>query len=352
MKVDKQMESERSKYLDLVKGLTILLVVVGHCIQFGSGSEYLGADKYFENIVFKLIYSFHMPLFAMISGYLYWNSVQKRTFWQTVVGKLKTIFVPIVVWGTISFAVTIFENGVPGNVMYLLSSYFWTITGTLWFLWALSYCYVTVAIIHYVLKDQLILYISLIVVFLITPDQLNLGRFKFLFPAFVIGYMWNKYNVRERLSVNKKSTKFIVGVGCLAYIVLLQRFTNDYYIYTTGVTLLGCNSILSQLDYDFTRWIIVIVGSGLVLLAIYCLVQGKDKLNFAQRKMVDLGRKSLGIYIINNYLNQYILKVYLGKMTFSYLYIIIETILVLILCYLLTAGIEKIKPMSKLLLGK
>lgn len=28
---------ERSLYLDVVKGLAIILVVVGHCIQFGSG---------------------------------------------------------------------------------------------------------------------------------------------------------------------------------------------------------------------------------------------------------------------------------------------------------------------------
>ncbi len=33
------MKNERNSYLDILKGFSILLVVLGHCIQYGSGSS-------------------------------------------------------------------------------------------------------------------------------------------------------------------------------------------------------------------------------------------------------------------------------------------------------------------------
>ena len=47
---------KRLNYLDYAKGIGILLVVLGHI---------------YNNSVKLWIYSFHMPLFFIISGYLY-----------------------------------------------------------------------------------------------------------------------------------------------------------------------------------------------------------------------------------------------------------------------------------------
>lgn len=68
----------RDKFLDLIKGVTIILVVAGHCIQSGCGTQYSSSNLYWENYLFKFIYGFHMPLFAMISGYLFYYSVKKE----------------------------------------------------------------------------------------------------------------------------------------------------------------------------------------------------------------------------------------------------------------------------------
>ena len=48
----------------------IILVIIGHSIQYGSGSNFIEKQMFFNNYLFKFIYSFHMPLFIMISGYL------------------------------------------------------------------------------------------------------------------------------------------------------------------------------------------------------------------------------------------------------------------------------------------
>lgn len=45
------------KYIDILKGIAILFVVIGHAVRVKT--------------VFAIIFSFHMPLFFFISGYLF-----------------------------------------------------------------------------------------------------------------------------------------------------------------------------------------------------------------------------------------------------------------------------------------
>ena len=54
----------RIVYIDALRGFAILLVIVGHLIQFNYSSG-------IENPIFNIIYSFHMPLFFFISGYVH-----------------------------------------------------------------------------------------------------------------------------------------------------------------------------------------------------------------------------------------------------------------------------------------
>ena len=72
---------ERLNSIDCVKGVAILLVVLGHAVQLLKGSEAANHDR-----LFNYIYSFHMPLFMFISGYLSYkqlisfSDVRKRAY--------------------------------------------------------------------------------------------------------------------------------------------------------------------------------------------------------------------------------------------------------------------------------
>ena len=57
----------RNTYIDIIKGFAIILVVLGHSIQFGSGYDFRANAECFNNWLYRIIYSFHMPLF-MIGG--------------------------------------------------------------------------------------------------------------------------------------------------------------------------------------------------------------------------------------------------------------------------------------------
>ena len=61
----------RIKWLDSVKGLTILLVLVGHCLLglYLTG-RYPGADGALKSAL-EFLYRFHMPVFFAASGYFF-----------------------------------------------------------------------------------------------------------------------------------------------------------------------------------------------------------------------------------------------------------------------------------------
>ncbi|HIT75580.1 MAG TPA: acyltransferase family protein [Candidatus Avipropionibacterium avicola] len=67
----------RDSYLDNAKGLLIVLVVIGHSIELAHGTR--------AEALYVMIYSFHMPAFVFITGYL------TRGFTASVKGYLKIV---------------------------------------------------------------------------------------------------------------------------------------------------------------------------------------------------------------------------------------------------------------------
>lgn len=89
----------RSEIVDISRGALIILVTLGHIIQFITIG--MGGEKFFENRLFSFIYSFHMPAFMMISGFLFYlTSWNKRplTVFKKKIGQL---FVPIISWNAL-----------------------------------------------------------------------------------------------------------------------------------------------------------------------------------------------------------------------------------------------------------
>mgnify|MGYP002623631565 CR=1 FL=1 len=89
------MKTARLEYVDYAKGVMILLVVVGHICQY-----YFGRGKY--EPMYGFIYSFHMPLFFLLSGYVVGvtqKRIQSQTFRKWLGHKVQTLLVPFAVWG-------------------------------------------------------------------------------------------------------------------------------------------------------------------------------------------------------------------------------------------------------------
>ena len=59
--------SKRIVWADALKGLLIVLVVLGHSIQ---ASKIQLGESFINDYLWNLIYSFHMPAFIAISGFV------------------------------------------------------------------------------------------------------------------------------------------------------------------------------------------------------------------------------------------------------------------------------------------
>ena len=78
-------------WLDNLKGFLIILVVLGHAIQCVN-------PDFQHDILFRYIYSFHMPLFIFVSGYAcYRNYIG----WEMIKKRFTQLMVPYTVWSLI-----------------------------------------------------------------------------------------------------------------------------------------------------------------------------------------------------------------------------------------------------------
>lgn len=86
-------EKRRVDYLDMVKGIGIILVVVGHC-------------GYLAPRALTVIYSFHMPLFFVVSGMIScYRRDELQPAKQFVVKKMKSLMIPYVIFSLIYLAI-------------------------------------------------------------------------------------------------------------------------------------------------------------------------------------------------------------------------------------------------------
>lgn len=91
-------QKKRVTYLDMAKGVGIVLMVAGHLI----GSVQTFDNKAYFKPTYHWIASFHMPLFFIISGILLWiTKEEKLEIKQIVSRKARTLLLPYATFSTI-----------------------------------------------------------------------------------------------------------------------------------------------------------------------------------------------------------------------------------------------------------
>lgn len=82
----------RIEHFDILKGIAIFLVVLGHCLQTFT-------PDWQNNNIALAIYMFHMPLFIFISGYFFYPSVKKLSLKDFIIKKFIHLYLPSLFWG-------------------------------------------------------------------------------------------------------------------------------------------------------------------------------------------------------------------------------------------------------------
>lgn len=344
---------KRNLFIDLTKAIAIILVVLGHSIQYCSGTNYLNEHLFFDNILFKAIYSFHMPLFMLISGYLFASGINKGAK-EIIINKLRSLIIPIFTWAIIPLILYIIYNfqNEELHIISTLKYYIQYSIFSLWFLWAIFYCTLIVIINNKIFKDSIIIYILIFIISFVTPDSYNICLYKYMYPFFILGYFYKKNNLQKRFCNIYKNNYFLFITGGL-FLILLCYFDRDKYIYISAHTIIG-KDIIRQLYNDLFRYLIGLIGSIFTLTILYRIYLTTIKHNKLQvRNFIwTIGKNTMGIYIISSYLNSYFwinnTKYITGP---NCLIITIATITMVSISILIIKCIQKSNLLNKFLLG-
>jgi len=268
----------RNAEIDAIKALAIICVVVGHCIQYGCGSNYLDGESYFDNLLFKCIYGFHMPLFMLISGYLFGNSIRKGRWYDAVVKRYKLFIPPILIWTIVPFWKYIqyfysFNIEFP-SIKEMLFQYGYTCIHVVWFLWAILLCVTVVSLVRRYFRDSIFVYIAGFCLTFLTPDFFNFSLYKFVYPFFIIGYLFNtKYFQAMNVLMDSKC---VLLVSSLIYCIMMMFiYSKETYVYVSGYTIIQDNGLsIHQFINDVIRFITGLSGCASIIIIIQKMYSG------------------------------------------------------------------------------
>ena len=323
---------ERNIYVDVIKGIAIILVVIGHCIQFGSGRACLESEDFFNDPLFMFIYSFHMPLFMLVSGYLFANTIKRGTN-EIIKREAGTILLPLISWNTIDLCINLLLGQ-----KYTLSILFLSYFHALWFLRALFFCCMVVLLMNRVFKDNISCYLALVAILHLIPNRILPNIFVFTIIFFILSYLYCLNNRGQSISTNHRIVLFTVS--CVTFILLLTFFKDTYFIYRSNTCIInGKYSPLTTIYINIYRYLTATTCCITIILAIHYLYQKLHHVIISALTVI--GQASLCIYIINSLFNEFIL-VYLPFSHINYLITIAETITTIATSY----GIYKLLKLN------
>lgn len=323
------MENKRQVWIDYLKAIAIIMVVVGHSVN------YYGMDKLngIEKLLYSIMTTVHVPLFFWCSGYLCHKQpllgYYKKKFFRIIIPFI--IFVVFkLIYGIVISSEFVHSKTINGQVINAF------ITGSLyWFIYPIVIMYAIAPFFWEgeVKKRLYTIFFSLIIINTIIGlyevnkiwdmEIFQLGKVLFFFVYFIAGMICRCNEVKIKNIRNKKLYAFfsILAVGGLAYGVFKEYHMNEF----------------------LTK---VIIAFSLVFLLYLVVINVPENINML--KIV--GRYSLQIYFFDSFF-KVILFVIVGKIITINLFIaIIISIVNIALSCIACKIIEKI-PYIKVLFG-
>lgn len=235
---EKQNEQSREIALDVLRGIAILIVVLGHAIQ----SSLLEGESSF--IWSRLILNFQMPLLFCISGYSAGFSFPSNDTKKFIVKKIKRLLIPYVAWESLHYMVVCIVTS-DYNMFEGISFIKEFFISDFWFLRVLFIYYVVLwiynilfSLVHIKNKmvQSLLLLSGCAIVWLLTKIKLINGSLSvWYYVWFIIGLLFFIY--KSYINSLIHNTKKVSCVGSI-FITLLVIFAIAKNVSTRIITVL------------------------------------------------------------------------------------------------------------------
>lgn len=285
----------RIDWLDSLKGFAMLLVIIGHCLSGYISAGMFNSITHIIKYIYWLIYSFHMPLFFVLSGYAFSASLSYKK-WKT---RALEIFLIYWIWSIIQFLV---KFGLGGNVNMPvhLTDLFALIYKPIPPYWYLYDLVVFVVVAAFVIKRQFNSLCTCVVTFAISliswyfvPNLGEISSCLYYFYFFYLGI-----HICESSLVGKFSRYHalfcliaLILAGCL-HISNKNSFFEDY-IWTTLFSMFLI-SLFSNLTYLKENVLLQKIGYySLPIYVIHCFITAGIRIVFFK-----FGVSNIMLYII------------------------------------------------------
>ena len=213
--------------LDIAKAICIILVVMGHYVPDNSPAWYV--------LVHDVIYTFHMPLFMFVSGYVYIATKKRITYGDFLLKKVRRLMVPYLTTSVMVIVIKLLTQGSmsvdnPVTIFSFVEMFYMPVAGYfLWFIWALWWMFVLVPLFRGKQKHVELFVLGIVLHFIPfgLPRVFCLGQFSGMLMYFMFGVF-----VFENDSLHRFLKEFSwIKVACAVAVFILGEFL----YFTNGV---------------------------------------------------------------------------------------------------------------------
>ena len=348
------MSKQRLHHFDVIKGIAILLVVMGHVLIMGIH----GIDKAF---LFKLIDKIHMPLFFFISGYFTYKLVENKVALPNIWVRFKQLIIPFIcvsaIW-TLYFPHSGLQSPLSSSFkgLYLdvwKNGYWFTLC-----LFELILLYYVIVAISNKIRKKYISVLLVLIIYTITffvsnifksdlSNYLSLELVVKFMPIFIFGTICHKYKDKFENALSNNiifTLSILIGAISLYYTCYFWEFPLIPYYLNIFIT------IIFQ---------ICLIAIAFNVIKAWCQAEyAQENPSWIIRKLQFLGKESLAIYLLHyfflfpmTWLRQPMIEMGLGFMPLFAVSLIIAIMIIAV-----TLGvshiISKSRFLASVLLGK
>ena len=254
--------SKRIEYLDIAKGIGILLVVLGH-------NDFEVISPFIQ----RMIYSFHMPLFFFLSGYFLNASIPFLDFFKKrfhALMKPYFFIIFLIYFTSVSFEKMGFNTAITRTVKSLYGSGYYLDWVQLWFLPHLFvvslYAFLFIRLVSSRMTKRWITWAILLATLALAIPFLPAF---YPFPLSVFGKSYELYGLPFSLDLALVTGFFFILGNEVRQVTSERTFDNGLFLAATGAILLLLNVFFSyEIDFNIRLYQSFLVNTAEAILGI------------------------------------------------------------------------------------
>lgn len=276
--------TNRIPEIDVLKGFAIVCMIIGHSIiGFPIDITHVPWCESLHNF----IYSFHMELLFLLSGFLY----KKRSYKDYIKNKVLRILVPYLIWGAVFLLMpVIFSSVVHRDTPFLEGIRNYALYGGgYWFLYVLFLIFVIYPLINLLgrwLKIVLLLGVIAVNCQLTIPSIFCLNQVVYYLPFFMIGNMLHE--LKKTMGGGIITGRY-AGIILLVFIIIYiinnyVSISGYFYHFIKSMSMIGIMCVLARYIFTILSQVRDVLLKGFVDFTSIC------------------GKFSLQLYLFNGFL--------------------------------------------------